>query len=221
MRALANLEARGAAGFSSPGAAFAFALDELTRPGSARPGVHRHLLFAAQGSDGASFGAAAVSDERLQAVYEAIGKLARDQAVSLHLFSLTGLAEQTPDFVARLIGESGSFSRVLRAALNTSFFQRVQLPRVDEVRLANLSIAPDLYDAQLVHGGRFHLGLSAVSGPNRMLAVARLSDGRRVEREWTLEFDDSLIRETLRAEEAERIRRLRERQVEIQPEPEQ
>ncbi len=215
--ALRRVAARGTAGTSSYGAGLEFALEEvLGRKDEAftREDARKVVLLAADGRKPLPFGPAADSDgPHLEEARARIERL-REAGVTLHLFALGGLAEEPPKVVRDLISHhGGSFRRVMRPEMASAFFEEITLPFVREVRITNLRNGEELPDVRLDSNGQFTTELELRRGPNRLVVTALTSDGRRREREVTVEYDDTLLRERLLEMERARMRALRKKVI--------
>jgi hypothetical protein len=131
------------------------------------------------------------------------------------------VAGDAPGFVREMTGEVGSFRRVPEPRMGTAFLQLVSLPYVREVRVTDLRSGKVASDLRLESDGSFSATLPIERGPNPVLVTAVTSEGRRGRREIIVDFDDSLIRDSLLAAERERIRKLRELRGRVKIEPEE
>ncbi|MCZ6465052.1 MAG: VWA domain-containing protein, partial [Proteobacteria bacterium] len=206
-RGLRELRNRGVSGFQTFGSALDFALAELEgrHPGAgARSGARKLLVIAANAAGERPFGPAAARDPRFMSQLEQRLQHARKGRMALHLFAMGGLSEELPPSLRDLFDRTGAhFHRVLRPALARPFFSRVPLPLVTAVVVANRTLGSGETSAGVTRNGRFSTTLAASAGINQLWARVTLSDGATAEREWAFEFDDTIVRERLIAEERE------------------
>ena len=106
---------------------------------------------------------------------------------------------------------------MLRPALARPFLSRVPLPLVTAVVVANRTLGSGETSAGVTSNGRFSTTLATSAGINQLWARVTLSDGATAEREWAFEFDDTIVRERLIAEEREHMRRVREKRLRLTP----
>jgi len=222
-RALRRVVERGHAGPMSFGAGLELALDELQRPpdwpGAARPGARRVVVLAADGRGGFPFGQGAQADRDFRERSVELAQRASQRGVALHLFALGGISEAPPAFVDEMLaGSAGSFERLQPTDLDTALLARVRLPYLedlsihaaaDDAQLGELSVRPD---------GRFAASVPLVPGANSLILRARTSDGSERESRLAVEFDASAYQARLLAQEAERIRRARSKQLVLEVE---
>jgi hypothetical protein len=223
-RAIRNVRARGPGSFQSFSSGFSFAVDELLgdNPGSqAEPDARKVLVLSADGRGEIPFSPQAAESPHFLEKSLAASEKARAAGVEVHLFALAGVAGDAPGFVREMTGEVGSFRRVPEPRMGTAFLQLVSLPYVREVRVTDLRSGKVASDLRLESDGSFSATLPIERGPNPVLVTAVTSEGRRGRREIIVDFDDSLIRDSLLAAERERIRKLRELRGRVKIEPEE
>jgi hypothetical protein len=222
-RALRAVQARGTGSLQSFSSGLEFAVAELlgeNEGSGARPDARKVLLIATDGRGDIPFGREVAASQLFREKFAAATERAHDKGAEVHFFALAGFAAAPPAFVQAAIGEGrGSFHRVLESRLGTAFFERVALPYVRRIEVVDLRSGRAVRDVALRSDGRFAATVPVERGENRLLITGVTSEGLRVEREIVVDFDDSLIRERLRAAERERMREARERrkQVEIEP----
>lgn len=218
--ALARLGARSASGVQTFSSALEFGIAELRgrNPASgARERSRKVLVVASDGRRSLPFGDAADTAPGFGARQLELAKQARREGIALHLFALAGVSEEPSQFVRSMLEASeGSFTRVPHQALPTPFLEAVRLPVVEQVMIANETTgrAPQL--AALDAAGGFEGRVALVSGENRLRIRARTSEGLWAEREWHVDFDDSLVVEKLLAAERERMRRQQRKRLELE-----
>jgi hypothetical protein len=219
-RGLRAVQARGHGSFQSFSSGLDFALAELLGkiPGSgAREDARKVLVIAADGRGDLPFGAAAADSRQFQARFGNAMTRAEQADVQVHFFALTGLSEEPPDFIDPIIGAGrGAFHRVLQPQLGTAFFEVVSLPYIRHVEVVDLGSGRAVRDLVLRRDGRFRANVPVSGGPNPLLVTGVTSEGVRVEHEVVIDFDESLIREELRAAERERMREVRERRKKVE-----
>jgi hypothetical protein len=220
--AIATLRARGTSGFATFLSALGYGIKELdpTTGRGARAKARKVLAMAASAKGLLPFGPGVDSDSNFRLRLLAQAQRAQERGISLQLFALAGLVEQTPKGVEAALERShGTLHRVPLPALESPFFAEIPLPEVREVTIANRTRSQAPRAAQLSPDGRFSLTLPVAPGNNRLLLRAVLSDGSTGEREWDFRFDDSWVNERLLAAERERMRQVRQqKRLRIDPE---
>ena len=219
---LARLRRRGASGMQTFSSAFEFGLAELAgrNPGSgARERARKVLVIASDGRRALPFGAAAQGASAFRSRVLELADQAHRQGVAVHLLALGGLAEAPSEFVQSVVARcQGAFSRVPAPALGTAYLDALPLPTVEEVVVQNTTTGRPASRAAIDAEGRFEARLAFVGGANRLSIRARTSDGSWAQREWTVNFDDALVVERLRAAERERMQREQRKSLKIEPE---
>jgi len=222
-RALGRIVERGRAGPMSFGAGLDLAVDELQRPpdwpGAARPGARRVVVLAADARGRLPFGQGAQSDREFREHSVESARHASQRGVALHLFALGGISEAPPAFIDEMLANSaGSFTRVQTTDLDAALLTRVRLPYLEEISIHAAADDAQIGALSMQPDGSFAASVPLAPGANSLILRARTSDGNERESRLAVEFDASAYQAQLLAQEAERIRRARSKQLVLEVE---